>query len=246
MKKQVVEYQDLGNIAYRAAWDYQTALQQSLIAQKLPQRFPDGKYPPDYPQQHYLLFCEHPPVYTLGKSGSMEHLLLDEAQLVEKGIDFFKINRGGDITFHGLGQIVGYPILDLDLFFNDVHRYVRHLEEAIIRTLKSYQLNGVRLKAYTGVWLEPNQQFPYFRKICAIGVHISRWVTLHGFAFNVNTDLQYFKNIVPCGIGDADKMVTSLAAELGQNINIEAVKLEVKQHFAEIFQFEYALSTSDL
>jgi lipoyl(octanoyl) transferase len=238
MTKQFVEFQDLGNISYRAAWDYQTILQQELIANKLLHRLPDGKYPPNYPQKHYLLFCEHPPVYTLGKSGSIHHLLLNEAALAAQAIDFFKINRGGDITFHGLGQIVGYPIFDLDLFFNDVHKYVRFLEEAVILTLKEYGLKGIRIAKFTGVWLEPTEKQPVFRKICAIGVHISRWVTLHGFAFNVNTDLDYFKNIIPCGIDDMDKSVTNLAVELGFEVNLLEVQNKLKQHFADLFQFE--------
>jgi lipoyl(octanoyl) transferase len=239
MAKQFIEFQHLGNISYRAAWDYQTLLQQELITNKLYHRFPDGKYPSDYPQKHYLLFCEHPPVYTLGKSGSIQHLLLNETELAEQSIDFFKINRGGDITFHGLGQIVGYPIFDLDLFFNDVHKYVRLLEEAVILTLKEYNINGIRIPKFTGVWLEPTVQQPTFRKICAIGVHISRWVTLHGFAFNINTDLNYFKNIVPCGIDDIDKSVTSLATELGFKVNYLEVQNKLKKHFADLFQFEY-------
>ncbi|MEO0043625.1 MAG: hypothetical protein RL329_3073 [Bacteroidota bacterium] len=237
--KQWVEFQNLNRISYRAAWDYQTILQKELIANKLAHRLSDGKYPLDYPQKHYLLFCEHPPVYTLGKSGSMAHLLLDEAALAAQSIDFFKINRGGDITFHGLGQIVGYPIFDLDLFFTDVHKYVRLLEEAVILTLKMYGLNGIRIKNFTGVWLEPKVENEPFRKICAIGVHISRWVTLHGFAFNIHTDLQYFKNIVPCGIDDADKSVTSLSAELGYTVSMAAVQAQLKQHFADLFQFEF-------
>jgi lipoyl(octanoyl) transferase len=239
MTKQLIKFQHLGNISYRAAWDYQTLLQQELISNKLSHRLPDGKYPPHYPQKHYLLFCEHPPVYTLGKSGSINHLLLNETELAAQSIDFFKINRGGDITFHGLGQIVGYPIFDLDLFFNDVHKYVRFLEEAVILTLKEYHINGIRIAKFTGVWLEPTVQKPVFRKICAIGVHISRWVTLHGFAFNIHTDLNYFKNIVPCGIDDIDKSVTSLSAELGFQVDYLEVQNKLKKHFADLFQFEY-------
>lgn len=189
---------------------------------------------------HYLLFVEHPPVYTLGKSGSMDNLLLTEKELVEKGISFYPINRGGDITFHGPGQLVGYPILDLDLFFNDVHRYVRNLEEVMIRTLADYGIEGFRVKDYTGVWVEGGQGKEAFwskkRKICAIGVHLSRWVTLHGWAFNVNTPLHYFDYIVPCGIAEADKTVTSLAVELGQPIDMQVVKNMVRRHFEAVFE----------
>lgn len=189
---------------------------------------------------HYLLFVEHPPVYTLGKSGSMDNLLLTEKELVEKGISFYPINRGGDITFHGPGQLVGYPILDLDLFFNDVHRYVRNLEEVMIRTLADYGVEGFRVKDYTGVWVEGGQGKEAFwskkRKICAIGVHLSRWVTLHGWAFNVNTPLHYFDYIVPCGIAETDKTVTSLAVELGHPIDMQVVKDTVRRHFEAVFE----------
>jgi lipoyl(octanoyl) transferase len=179
--------------------------------------------------------CEHPHVYTLGKSGSMENLLLSEAQLQAAGIDFFPINRGGDITYHGPGQIVGYPILDLDYFFNDVHRYVRNLEEVIIRTLADYELEGFRINGYTGVWLG-DENSNKKRKICAIGVHLSRWVTLHGWAFNVNADLQYFHNIIPCGIVDENKTVTSMQQELGMKMDMEEVKKRILVHFAVVFE----------
>lgn len=245
---QKVIYQDLGRIAYSEAWAYQSQLQKQLIdikrhAQKLQPDTPSVKEPfgaseMPFEQTHYLLFCEHNPVYTLGKSGSDTHLLLDEAGLMNQGIEFFKINRGGDITYHGPGQITGYPIFDLDFFFTDVHKYVRYLEEAIIRTLADYGLKGMRIKEYTGVWLEGEEGKPK-RKICAIGVHLSRWVTLHGFAFNVNTDLNFFKNIIPCGIEDADKTVTSLATELGREMDVEEVKLKLKEHFAHLFGFEF-------
>lgn len=189
---------------------------------------------------HHLLFCEHPPVMTLGRSGAEEHLLLDEAGLREKGIEFYKINRGGDITYHGPGQIVGYPIFDLDEFFTDVHRYVRYLEEAVIRTLAEHGIeDAYRIKEYTGVWLPQKGWLPK-RKICAIGVHLSRWVTMHGFAFNVNTDLGYFRHIVPCGINDKDKDVTSLAKELGHAVDENEVKEKLRHHFAELFGFEFA------
>jgi lipoyl(octanoyl) transferase len=234
-----VIFQDLGRIAYREAWDYQTRLHAELVQRKAANRERLAQSEPLLPQEHYLLFCEHPPVYTLGKSGSLDNLLLNEQELSDQGFEFFKINRGGDITYHGPGQIVGYPIFDLECFFTDVHRYVRFLEEVIIRTLADYGLKGQRIEKYTGVWLE-TEQSSVVKKICAIGVHLSRWVTLHGFAFNVNTQLDHFENIIPCGIKDNDKEVTSLAQELGRPLNMEEVKERVKTHFADLFAFEYA------
>lgn len=234
-----VFYQDLGTISYQTAWDYQTQRLKEVIENKLKNR----KLPADSPlrvnAKHYLLLCEHPPVYTLGKSGSMEHLLLNDQQLNEQGFEFFKINRGGDITYHGPGQVVGYPIFDLDGFFTDVHKYVRYLEEVIIRTLAEYDIEGIRIEGFTGVWLAPKDGLPK-RKICAIGVHLSRWVTMHGFAFNINSNLTHFKNIIPCGIDDGDKDVTSLEQELGRNVPIEEVKNKLKFHFANLFGFEFA------
>jgi lipoyl(octanoyl) transferase len=224
-------YEDLGMIGYQSAWDYQTICHKELVDNKLNNRHLAAK---SYPQNHRLLLCEHPHVYTLGKSGSMDHLLLNETQLLTAGIDFFPINRGGDITYHGPGQIVGYPVLDLDYFFNDVHRYVRNLEEVIIRTLADYELVGTRINGFTGVWLE-DEKSTKKRKICAIGVHLSRWVTLHGWAFNVNTDLQYFHNIVPCGIVDEDKTVTSMHQELGMKMDMEEVKKRILVHFSAVF-----------
>jgi len=240
---QKVIFKDLGTISYREAWDYQQELLQQSIDTKRQNRDLKETNRPLLDVRHYLLFCQHPPVYTLGRSGSPEHLLLDEQGLREKGIEFFKINRGGDITYHGPGQIVGYPIIDLDEFFTDVHRYVRYLEEAIIRTLAEYGLEAMRIKEYTGVWLPQTNVFPK-RKICAIGVHLSRWVTMHGFAFNINTDLQYFNHIIPCGINDSDKTVTSLAKELGRKVDEEEVKQKLKSHFATIFGFEFTKSYS--
>ena len=229
----IVLFRDLGSIEYRKAWDLQTSIHQSLIDLKVKNR--------DLPEtatkevaRHQLLFCEHPPVYTLGKSGSIDNLLMNEQELLENDIQFFKINRGGDITFHGPGQIVGYPILDLDYFFTDVHRYVRSIEEMVIRTLASFGLEGIRMKGFTGVWLPPAGPLP-FRKICAIGVHLSRWVPMHGFAFNVNTPLNYFKNIIPCGINDKDKEVSSMEVELGRKIDMEEVKILLKVHFQSLF-----------
>lgn len=173
-------------------------------------------------------------MFTLGKSGSVENLRLDEDGLQREGFSFFKINRGGDITYHGPGQIVGYPILDLENFYCDVHRYVRELEEVIILTLGNYNLEATRLEGYTGVWLKPSFGKPW-RKICAIGVHLSRWVSLHGFAFNVNTDLSHFQHIIPCGIKDDDKAVTSLAQELGVAVDIQEVRGAVVRHFSTVF-----------
>lgn len=234
---QKVVYQDLGLISYKEAWDYQEERLRELVDRKLKNRKLE---PEDREQQrHYLLFCEHPPVYTLGKSGSLDNLLLDEEGLKREGFEFFKINRGGDITYHGPGQVVGYPIFDLDCFFTDVHRYVRFLEEAIILTVAEYGLQGMRMDGFTGVWLEAGRQLPQ-RKICAIGVHLSRWVTMHGFAFNVNTELSHFDNIIPCGIDDKDKGVTSLARELGREVPMDEVKGKLRRHFASLFGFEFS------
>lgn len=233
-----VNFQDLGNIDYQKAWDYQQSLLKEVIDRKLANRKLSTDDPNWVLQKHYLLFCEHPPVYTLGRSGSKDNLLLNDKGLDEKGISFYKINRGGDITFHGLGQIVAYPIFDMDCFFTDIHKYVRFLEEVIIRTLASYGLEGIRLDGYTGVWLAATADKPN-RKICAIGVHLSRWVTMHGFAFNVNTDLRYFDYIIPCGIKDKDKEVTSLSEELGKTVELDTVKAELKRHFSELFVFEF-------
>lgn len=237
---QKVIYKDLGRISYQEAWDYQQALHNEAIQRKKENRERKERGEALLPILHHLLFCEHPPVITLGRSGSVDNLLLNDDSLREKGIAFFKINRGGDITYHGPGQIVGYPIFDLDEFFTDVHRYVRYLEEAVILTLAEYGImDAFRIKEYTGVWL-PQQGWLPKRKICAIGVHLSRWVTMHGFAFNVNTDLNYFRHIVPCGINDQDKDVTSLAKELGQSIDETEVKEKLRHHYAELFGFEFA------
>ena len=236
---QKVVFQDLGRIRYREAWDLQERLLQALVAQKRANRERRQAELLPLPQRHHLLFCEHLPVYTLGKSGSMDHLLLGEEKLKQQGFEFFKINRGGDITYHGPGQIVGYPIFDLDEFFTDVRKYIRFLEEAIIKVLASYGLEGQRETGYTGVWLPGGGQQPK-RKICAIGVHLKRWVTMHGFAFNINTDLSHFDHIVPCGIAEEDRAVTSMEQELGRKIDPEAVKTKLKSAFAELFEFEYA------
>ncbi len=280
---QTVQFRDLGQMRFQEAWDFQTLLHRNLVEHKLQNK---PLPPKSYPQAHQLLFVEHPPVYTLGKSGSMDHLLLSEAELQARGIEFFPINRGGDITFHGPGQIVGYPILDLECFFTDVHRYVRNIEEVIIRTVAEYGIEGFRIKDFTGVWVSPPQPpleggspaalgypaiemqsgsvslgqpemqseseplgqaksvSPPFKgrqggaKICAIGVHLSRWTTLHGWAFNVNTPLAYFDNIIPCGIEDKDKTVTSLAQLLGHEVDMAEVKGKLKRHFGVVFECE--------
>lgn len=224
---QTVTVIDLGLIPYKEAWDLQTKLHQQLVENKR------AGYP--QPQQHYLLLCEHPPVFTLGKSGSEENLKLNREGLDDHQIEYFKINRGGDITFHGPGQLVGYPILDLDLIFTDVHRYVRSLEEVIIRVLAKYNITGIRNDKYTGVWVNTDQAMIQSQKICAIGVHLSRWVTMHGFAFNVNTDLNYFQHIIPCGIQDADKSVCSLSSLVGKNVDLQQIKREVAEAFGIVF-----------
>ncbi|AEE54191.1 lipoyl(octanoyl) transferase LipB [Haliscomenobacter hydrossis] len=240
-----VIFKDLGRMSYQEAWDFQTQLHHEVVERKLALRKAEPNSPASGSGLHYLLFCEHPPVYTLGKSGSMDNLLLDEPSLQQAGFEFFKINRGGDITYHGPGQIVGYPIFDLDRFFTDVHRYVRTLEEAVIHTLATYGLKGIRVEKYTGVWLEASDEKP-LRKICAIGVHLSRWVTMHGFAFNINTDLSHFEHIIPCGIVDEDKAVTSLAKELGRIQDIEEVKQRLQHHFAQVFGFEFAIPVNTI
>ena len=232
MNKTVI-FQNLGRIDYQKAWDYQEARFAEVVAIKLQNRnLPESE---QLPTPNYILFCEHPPVFTLGKSGKPENLLEDDASLKELGIDYYKINRGGDITFHGPGQLVGYPILDLDNFFTDIHKYMRFLEEAIIRTLADFGIVAGRIAGLTGVWLDAELQ-QNSRKICAMGVKSSRWVTMHGFALNVNTDLNYFQNIIPCGIDD--KAVTSMADELGQLVDIQAVMQKIKFHLATIFEME--------
>ncbi|MBC7418567.1 MAG: lipoyl(octanoyl) transferase LipB [Pedobacter sp.] len=227
---QPVHFKDWGNIAYQEAWDKQEALLNKTVAIKTLNR-QNGA---ELPTPNHLIFCEHPHVYTLGKSGHEDNLLLDKQGLKDNHATFFKINRGGDITYHGPGQRVGYPILDLDNFFTDIHLYLRTLEEAIILTLNDYGLTAGRYTGYTGVWLDADNEKA--RKICAMGVRCSRWVTMHGFAFNVNVDLDYFKNIVPCGIDD--KSVTSLAKELGYELNMEEVKWKLKKHIASLFNMQ--------
>lgn len=225
-----VEIIDAGLIPYKEAWDLQTALHQQLVDNKR------AGYPT--PQRHYFILCEHPPVFTLGKSGSEANLRIDEEERAMHQIEYFKINRGGDITYHGPGQLVGYPILDLDLLFTDVHKYVRSLEEVIIRVLDLYGIKGVRSDRYTGVWVENTQAMHEASKICAIGVHLSRWVTMHGFAFNVNTNLAHFDYIIPCGIADPDKSVCSLSGLLGKTLDLQEVKSLVTAEFGVVFDLE--------
>lgn len=231
MQNKKVIFQDWGSIDYQEAWGKQETIFADIVAQKVANRTNSTSNPTD----NYLVFVEHPHVYTLGKSGKPEHLLLDEAELEKAGATYYKINRGGDITYHGPGQIVGYPILDLDNFFTDIHLYLRTLEEAVILTLAEYGIEAGRFPGYTGVWLEPDSERA--RKICAMGVRSSRWVTMHGFAFNVNPDLGYFNNIVPCGIDD--KQVTSMELELGAKQDISEVKTRLKYHIAELFQMDF-------
>lgn len=221
---------DLGTKDYKETWDFQEEVFNSIINIKNKNREKENK---DI-TPNYLLFVEHPNVYTLGKSGKYSHLLISEEELAQKNATFYKIDRGGDITYHGPGQIVGYPILDLDNFFTDIHKYLRFLEEVIIKTLADYGIKGERSPGETGVWIDVGT--PFARKICAMGVRASRWVTMHGFAFNINADLSYFNYIIPCGI--VDKSVTSLNQELGKNIPLQEVKEKIKFHFSNIFEAE--------
>ncbi|APG65312.1 lipoyl(octanoyl) transferase [Tenacibaculum todarodis] len=225
-----IHLKDLSQKDYKDTWDYQTVLLQETVNIKFDNRKNEQKKP----TQNHFLFVEHPHVYTLGKSGDLSNLLLNEKQLEEKGAVFYKINRGGDITYHGPGQIVGYPILDLENFFTDIHKYLRLLEEVIILTIAEYGLKGERSEGETGVWLDVGT--PFARKICAMGIRSSRWVTMHGFALNANTNLGYFDNIIPCGI--KGKAVTSMEAELGTKVNAEEVKLKILKHFKVLFEVD--------
>lgn len=227
MKNKLVIFQDWGLLDYQKAWDRQ----ESVFAETLAQKSLNRTNQTEDPVKNHLIFVEHPHVYTLGKSGKAENLLLNQHELAQWNASFYKINRGGDITYHGPGQVVGYPIIDLDNFFTDIHLYLRTLEEAIILTLADYGIVSGRYEGYTGVWLDADNDKA--RKICAMGVRCSRWVTMHGFAFNVNTDLKYFKNIVPCGIDDKD--VTSMERELGYKPDIDQVKQKLKYHIAKLF-----------
>ncbi len=227
-----VKFEDLGVIRYKEAWDYQEQVFGETVDQKIRNRSAEN---PEREVVHHLLFCEHPPVITLGKNANASNVLLSAGVLQQRNIELYPINRGGDVTFHGPGQLVGYPILDLDDFFTDIGKYLRSIEEVIIRTIAEYGILGDRIPGVTGVWLDAENPFAA-RKICAIGIRCSRWVTMHGFAFNVNTDLRYFDTIVPCGL--SDKKVTSLQRELGTAVDFTKVKEQVKRHFEEVFGCE--------
>lgn len=240
VNKKVV-FASLGLTDYKEAWDLQEKLFSGIVERKIANRKLPG--PQQAETNNFLLFCEHPHVYTLGKSGDEHHLLLNKENLEASNATYYRINRGGDITYHGPGQIVGYPILDLDNFFTDIHKYLRMLEEAVIRTLADYQIEAGRIAGLTGVWLDhEKRQNP--RKICALGVKTSRWVTMHGFAFNVNTDLSYFNNIIPCGI--SDKSVTSLSRELGRSVAMAEVEQKLRTHIADLFGMEIIERQSEL
>jgi lipoyl(octanoyl) transferase len=227
-----VIFEDLGIIDYKEAWDYQEKLFRNTVDLKIKIR----KEESSEETKNYLLFCQHPHVYTLGKSGSKDNLLLNMEGLADNDASFYEINRGGDITYHGPGQLVGYPIFDLEHFFTDIHKYMRFLEEAVILTLKDYGIEGGRVEGLTGVWLDCEGSNP--RKICALGVKSSRWVTMHGIGFNVNSDLTYFSHIIPCGI--QDKAVTSMQQELGRKLDMNEVATNLKQKLAAQFGFDYS------
>jgi lipoyl(octanoyl) transferase len=226
-----IQLLDLGNKDYKETWEYQEELFKEIVDIKIQNRNTTSSIP----TPNFFLYVTHPHVYTLGKSGDVSNLLLSEKQLIDKGATFYKINRGGDITYHGPGQIVGYPILDLENFFSDIHKYLRFLEEAIILTLSEYGLKTERSPGETGVWFDVGT--PFARKICAMGVRASRWVTMHGFALNVNVDLGYFDNIIPCGI--RGKAVTSMHVELGREVNEEEVKQKILKHFSVLFESSF-------
>jgi lipoyl(octanoyl) transferase len=230
--RQIVHWKDLGLQRYQPVWDYQEQLLEAATATK---RAEFDKDPQLRSTSHHLLLVEHPPVFTLGKSGHLENILISENEMKSRGIDYFKINRGGDITFHGPQQLVGYPILDLEKFYTDIGKYLRQLEEVIIRTIAHYGLTGERSAGETGVWIEPGVAGRE-RKICAMGVRCSRWITMHGWALNVNTDLRYFDHIIPCGI--KDKQVTSMEKELGKALDFNEVKQVLLQQFAEVFNVD--------
>jgi len=226
-----VKYENLGLIDYKEAWDYQEKIFRNTVDLKIKIR--NGETSES--TKNYILFCEHPHVFTLGKSGDKNNLLLDDEALVENEASFYAINRGGDITYHGPGQLVVYPIFDLDHFFSDIHKYLRFLEEAVILTLKEYGIESGRVDGLTGVWIDG--ELPSARKICAIGVKSSRWVTMHGIGFNINSDLSYFSHIVPCGI--TDKAVTSMQQELGKKLDLQEVADVLKNKLAELFEYSY-------
>lgn len=234
MKNKGIQVTELGRKDYKETWDLQEQIFQETLAIKIKNRREEA----NLETQNHFLFVEHPHVYTLGKSGDLANLLLSEKELAEKGAVFYKVNRGGDITYHGPGQIVGYPILDLENFFTDIHKYLRLLEEMVILTLAEYGLKAERSKGETGVWLDVGT--PYARKICAMGVRASRWVSMHGFALNVNADLGYFDHMIPCGI--KGKAVASLNVELGKKeVSIPEIKEKLLRHFSELFEAEMVL-----
>ena len=238
---QSVIFKDLGVMDYKTAWDYQEKLLQENVAVKTAVRN-DPSQAARLDTQHYFLLCEHTPVYTLGKSGDMKNVLMSEEELQAANIQFFKTNRGGDITFHGPQQIVGYPILDLEKIYTDIGKYLRNLEEVVILSLAYYGIVAGRSKGETGVWIDTDIKGKE-RKICAIGVRCSRWITMHGFALNVNTDLNYFKNIIPCGI--ENKQVTSIEKELGRKIDFEEVKDKIKENFIKVFDAELLMEENE-
>ncbi|MFN0202098.1 MAG: lipoyl(octanoyl) transferase LipB [Bacteroidia bacterium] len=231
---QQVHYQDCKQIDYKTAWDFQESLLQQNSQLKL--QAGRGYVPQELATQHHLLFCEHNPVYTLGKSGKIENMLISEEECKQQGIAFYPNNRGGDITYHGPGQITGYPIFDLEKFKPDIHWYMRQMEEVMIQTCADYGLFAERMEKFTGVWLHTKTDFPL--KICAMGVRCSRWTTMHGFAFNVNTELKYFDYIIPCGL--EGKGATSLQKELGREVDIQEVKEVLKKNFSQVFDYQYA------
>ena len=233
MQNQQVIFKDLGRMGYRQAWDYQEMLLQKNL--KIKSEIGSGSSDYQLQTENHFLFVEHDPVYTLGKSGHIENVLISEDEMNERGIQFFRTNRGGDITFHGLQQVVGYPILDLEKFYTDIGKYMRNLEEVIILTLDDYGIKGERSLGETGVWIETGIKGKE-RKIAALGVRCSRWITMHGFALNVNTDLSYFNNIIACGI--QDKQVTSIEKELAQKIPVDAVKEKLRENFEKVFEVE--------
>jgi lipoyl(octanoyl) transferase len=230
--QQIVRWKDMGLQRYKEVWDFQEQLmQQATDTKRAEFEVPPG----ERTTQHHLLLVEHPPVYTLGKSGHLENILITEQEMTDRGIDYFKINRGGDITFHGPQQLVGYPILDLEKFYTDIGKYLRNLEEVIIKTIAHYGLKGERSSGETGVWIDPGTKGSE-RKICAMGVRCSRWITMHGWALNVNTDLDYFNHIIPCGI--KDKQVTSIEKEIGKPVDFEETKQVLLEKFAEVFDVQ--------
>jgi lipoyl(octanoyl) transferase len=232
---QTVKYHDLGRVDYKETWDFQTQLVEELLTAKRARQANHDNTLPTFPVTHHLIFCEHPHVYTLGRNGKAENLLLSPDELTQKNIDYFPINRGGDITYHGPGQLVGYPIFDLDFFYTDIGRFVRNIEEIGILLCAKYGLKAARFEGKSGVWLEVGT--PNARKIMAIGIHLSRWVSMHGFALNVNTELDLFDNIVPCGIREFAP--TSLQKELGFELDLEKIKTEMKDLYKDVFQLNY-------